>query len=163
MASLLGHCTRRVLLVSLVLLTSACATVSTHVVSLATDTRYAPTQHVEILLEKPQRPYREIALLESRGMVGDTEVQLWQDAREKARSLGADALIRLEVVRTYRPPIVYYDPFLSPYYPWLYPHAHFYPGPFPEYRVMPGGVEYTLKTLAIKYEPVRAQGTGKAE
>lgn len=147
-------------LASIALLVTACATVSTHVVPLTADLKLPPTQHVDILLEKPSRPYREIALLESRGMVGDAEAQLWEDARAKAQALGADALIRLEVERTYHPPVVYYDPFLSPYYPWFYPHAHFYPGPFPEYRVIPGGIEYTLKTMAIKYADATAPGQG---
>jgi len=163
MPRLPGYAPRHIVLASLALLIGACATVSTRVVPLAADAKFAPTQHVDILFEKPQRAHREIALLESRGMTGDTEVQLWEDAREKARALGADALVRLELERTYHPPIVYYDPFLSPYYPWLYPHAHFYPGPFPDYRVIPGGIEYTLKTMAIKYEPAKEKEAGKAE
>lgn len=138
------------------MLTAGCATISTQVVPLSPERHFAPTQSVEILLEKPQRPYAEIALLESRGMVGDTEAQLWEDAREKAGALGADALIRLEVERTIRPPVVvydpFYDPFYSPFYSPFYPRPHFfYPYPFFDYRVIPGGVEYTLKTLAIKY------------
>lgn len=145
------------ILVCAALIIGGCATVSTRVVPLAPELKLAPSQSVDILFEKPKRPYREIALLESRGMVGDTEGQLWQDARAKAQALGADALIRLEVDKTIVPPMVVYDPFLSPFYPSFYPHAHFYPYPFPEYRWIPGGVEYTLKSVAIKY------GTGSSE
>lgn len=133
-------------------LTAACASVSTQVVPLGPTLHLAPSAGVEILLEKPNRPYREIALLESQGMVGDTEADLWQDAREKAQAIGADALVRLEVYRTVHPPIAYYDPFLTPYYSPFYPTPYFFPNPFPEYRVIPGGVAYTLKSLAIKYE-----------
>lgn len=144
---------------------SGCATVSTEVVTLAPDLKLAPSQNVEILLEKPERPYREIALLESRGMVGDTEAQLWQDAREKAQQLGADALIRLEVYKTLVPPMVAYDPFFSPFYSPFYPRPYFYPYyypyPFPEYHVIPGGVEYTLKTLAIKYGTKTGEQNGR--
>lgn len=133
-----------------------CATVSTEVVPLVPELKFPPTENVEILLEKPKRPYIPIALLETRGMVGDTEAELWQHAREKARELGADALIRLEVDKTVRPPVVLYDPFFtpfySPFYSPFYPRPYFYAYPFPEYRVIPGGVEYTLKTLAIKYD-----------
>jgi hypothetical protein len=135
-----------------VLLAAACASVSTQIVPLAPALNLAPSTGVEILLEKPKRPHREIALLESRGMVGDTEADLWQDAREKAQAIGADALVRLEVYRTVHHPIVYYDPFLTPYYSPYYPTPYFFPNPFPEYRVIPGGVAYTLKSLAIKYE-----------
>lgn len=130
---------------------SACATVSTDVVPLSPGLKFTPTPSVDILFEKPRRPYREIALLESRGMVGDGEAQLWQDAREKAQALGADALIRLEVYRTVVPPVAVYDPFLTPYYSPFYPSPYFFAYPFPEYRVIPGGVAYTLKSIAIKY------------
>ena len=82
---------------------------------------------------------------------GQRPVQIHQ-VQKRCRDQEIEGLIRLEVERTYHPPVVYYDPFLSPYYPWFYPHAHFYPGPFPEYRIIPGGIEYTLKTLAIKYD-----------
>jgi hypothetical protein len=133
------------------LLVSGCATVSTQVVRFEPAVQFAPTQSVEILLEKPQRPYREIALLESRGMVGDSEIALWQDAREKAQVLGADALIRLEVDKTVQLPVVLYDPFFSPFYSPYYPHRYFFPPYFTEYRVIPGGPAYTLKTVAIKY------------
>ena len=132
-------------------LVTGCATVSTDVVPLGSGPRLAPSQSVEILLEKPQRPYREIALLESRGMVGDSEAALWQDAREKARALGADALIRLEVDKTVQPPTVIYDPFFSPFYSPYYMHDYFFPPYFAEYHVIPGGAVYTLKTVAIKY------------
>ena len=133
------------------LLVSGCATVSTQVVRFESAVQLAPTQDVEILFEKPQRPYREIALLESRGMVGDGEAALWQDAREKAQALGADALIRLEVDKTVQLPVILYDPFFSPFYSPYYPHRYFYPPYFSEYRVVPGGAIYTLKTLAIKF------------
>jgi hypothetical protein len=132
-------------------LATSCATVTTEVVPLRPGLTLPPTRDVEILLEKPQRPYRELALLESRGWIGDSEAQLWQDAREKARALGADALIRLELHRTVYPPVAYYDPFVTPYYSPFYPSPYFFPSPFPEYRVFPGGAAYTLKTMAISY------------
>jgi hypothetical protein len=132
-------------------LVAGCATVSTDVVPLGSGPPLAPSQSVEILLEKPQRPYREIALLESRGMVSDSEAALWQDAREKAQMLGADALIRLEVDKTVQPPTVIYDPFFSPFYSPYYMHDYFFSPYFAQYHVIPGGTVYTLKTIAIKY------------
>jgi hypothetical protein len=132
-------------------LISGCATVSTEIVTLEPGLQLAPSQRVDILLEKPQRPYREIALLESRGMIGDSEAALWHDAREKAQLLGADALIRLEVDKTVQPPTVVYDPFFSPFYSPYHMHDYFFPPYFTEYRVIPGGAVYTLKTVAIKY------------
>lgn len=145
------------------LLITGCATVSTQVVALDPALKLAPSQRVEILLEKPQRPYREIALLESRGMAGDGEVELLQDAREKAQALGADAIVRLEVEKTVHPPVVVYDPFFSPFYSRysLYHYPYFYPPYYADYRVIPGGTVYTLKTMAIKYATETGKKHGK--
>lgn len=137
-------------LVALVIV--GCATVSTRVVPLDPALKFAPSQRVEILLEKPPRPYTGIALLESRGMVGGGESELLEDAREKARALGADAIIRLEVEKTLQPPVAIYDPPYSPFHPRyaLYRYPYFWPH-YGEHRAIGGGTVYTLKALAIKY------------
>ena len=135
-------------------LLSGCAAVSTRVVPLDLSLTLAPTERVEILLEKPRRPYTQLALLESRGIAGGSESELLEDAREKARTLGADAIVRLELEKTVLPPVVVYDPPFAPFY-YGYPfrrYPHFHPPYFGEYRVLGGGTVYTLKTLAIKYE-----------
>jgi hypothetical protein len=135
-------------------LLSGCAAVSTQVVPLDPSLTLAPTERVEILLEKPRRPYTELALLESRGIAGGSESELLEDARDKARTLGADAIVRLELEKTVLPPVVVYDPPFAPFY-YGYPfrrYPHFHPPYFGEYRVLAGGTVYTLKTLAIKYE-----------
>jgi hypothetical protein len=133
---------------------SGCATVSTQVVPLDPSLRLAPSQRVEILLEKPRRPYAEIALLESRGIAGGGEAELLEDARLKAREIGADAIVRLEVEKSVQPPVMVYDPIFSPfYYPYpFYRHPYVYPPFYGEYRLIGGGTVYTLKALAIKYE-----------
>jgi hypothetical protein len=135
-------------------LLSGCAAVSTQVVPLDPSLTLAPTERVEILLEKPRRPYTELALLESRGIAGGSESELLEDARDKARTLGADAIVRLELEKTVLPPVVVYDPPFAPFY-YGYPfrrYPHFHPPYFGEYRALAGGTVYTLKTLAIKYE-----------
>jgi hypothetical protein len=135
------------------LLVAACTTVSTRVVPLDPELKLAPSQRVEILLEKPQRPYVQIALLESRGMAGGGEAELLEDARAKARALGADAIIRLEVEKTVEPLVAIYDPFYSPFHSryFGYRFPHYYPPHFSEYRLIGGGTVHTLKALAIKY------------
>jgi hypothetical protein len=136
------------------LLLAGCATVVTRVAMLDPAVSLAPTSRVEILLEKPQRPYREIAFLESRGIAGGSEVELLEDAREKARALGADAIVRLELEHTVQPPVVVYEPLFAPFY-YGFPYRRYpmiYPGYFGEYRVVGGGTAYTLRTLAIRYE-----------
>lgn len=135
-----------------VLLISGCATVSTRVVPLDPALKLAPSQRVEILLEKPQRPHTQIALIESRGVAGVGEAELLEDARRTAQALGADAIVRIEVEKTIQPPVAVYDPFYSPFYSryslYRYPYLWPYYG---EYRLIGGGTVYTLKALAIKY------------
>ena len=143
----------------LILLLAGCAGVSTQVVELNPAQRFPPTQNVEVLLEKPQRPYIELGLLESRGDFGATEATLLNDAREKARALGADAILKLETERVYHPPVAVYDPWYDPLYWGYYRYQRFPPFPHPwgAYRVVGGGYEYTVKALAIKYKDSTAK------
>jgi hypothetical protein len=143
----------------LFVLLSGCSGVSTQMVELNPAQRFPPTQNVEVLLEKPQRPYIELGLLESRGDFGATEATLLNDAREKARSLGADAILKLEIERLYHPPVTVYDPWYDPLYWSYYRYRRFspFPDPWGPYRVVGGGYEYTLKALAIKYKEVAAK------
>ena len=67
------------------LLLTACASVTTQVVPLNPARTYPPSQNVEILLTKPNRPHDEIALLETTGALGVSEADLLNNAREKAR------------------------------------------------------------------------------
>ena len=139
----------RTLVAVAALLPAACA-VDTRVVEFNPAQRYPPTQSVEILLQKPQRPHVEIALIESSG---SSEVDLLSDAREKAKALGADAIVKQETERVYHEPVAVYDPFYDPFYygyhRWRpYP---FYGSPWGPYRVVGGGYTYVLRALAIKY------------
>src|SRR5690606_5531795 len=78
-------------------LLAACTT-TTSVVMLDPAAKHPPTASVEILLKPPERPYVEIAKLESRGVAGEPETSVLEDARERARRLGADAIIVQESV-----------------------------------------------------------------
>ena len=142
--------TLRPLIFVAALLLSACAAVSTQIVPLNPALQYAPTQSVEILLQNPTRPHVEIALLESRGF---SEAELLNDAREKAKSLGADAIVRTNVERVDYPPVVVYDPWFDPFYFGYYryrPYPMFH-HPWAAQRVIGGMSEYVLKARAIKY------------
>jgi len=139
-------------------LLAACTT-TTSVVMLDPAAKHPPTASVEILLKPPERPYVEIAKLESRGVAGEPETSVLEDARERARRLGADAIIVQESVDVYQPPVVVYDPW-PPYSPWYYdrwygyPYWH-YPSPFmfgPRAHTLPGGHAYTVRSIAIKYK-----------
>jgi hypothetical protein len=129
---------------------TACATVSTNVTELKPGQKYPPTAHVDVFLQKPERPHTEIALLESRG---ESEVAMLNDAREKARQLGADAIVRTHTHAEYHPPYAVYDPWYDPWF-WGYryrPFSPFYPHPWGSYRVVGGYSIYVLKAVAIKY------------
>ena len=142
--------TSPILWIAAALLLSACASVNTRIVQFNPAHQFAPTQSVEVLLQKPQRPYVEIALIESSGV---SEVELLNDAREKAKALGADAIVRQETDRIYHEPVAIYDPWYDPFY-YGYRRVRpypFYGSPWGPYRVVGGGYTYVLKALAIKY------------
>jgi hypothetical protein len=138
----------------LLALAAACSTVSTEVVELNPGQKYPPTPHVEVFLQKPDRPHVEIALIESRGQ---SEVEMLNDAREKARQLGADAIVRTQTHTEYHPPYAVYDPWYDPWF-WGYryrPWSPFYPHPWGSYRVVGGYNTYVMKAVAIKYKDAK--------
>jgi hypothetical protein len=152
--------TLRSLLLSALLALAACATVDTKVVTLNPALQYPPTKNVEVLLQKPARPHIDIALIESRG---PSEAELLNNAREKAKVLGADAILKLETEAIYSEPVLLYDPWYDPLFYGYYRYRPFPPFPYPwsPYRVVGGGYSYVLKALAIKYtdQPHRKQET----
>jgi hypothetical protein len=144
--------TIRSLIALFTLLIAGCATVSTEVVQYNPKTPYPPTQSVEVLLQKPARPYVDVGLIEARG---GSEAELLNTAREKARALGADAIVKLETERVYHEPVPIYDPWYDPFYwGWGFRHrrfAPFPPHPWAPYRYIGGGFSYVLKVAAIRY------------
>jgi hypothetical protein len=139
-------------------LISGCAT-TTSVVMLDPGKQYPPTTAVQILLKPPDRPYIEIAKLESKGVPGEPETAVLEDARERAAKIGADAIIVQDSSSVYQPPIVIYDPW-PPYLPWYhdrwygYPYWY-YPSPFafgPQTHTLPGGHAYTVRSIAIRFK-----------
>ena len=141
----------------LALVLAGCAP-TTSIVLLDPGKTYAPTQLVQILLKPPTAPYIEIAKLESKGLIGEPEPAVFEDARKRAGEIGADAIIVVETTSVYQPPIVVYDPW-PPYLPWSQDRWHgyrfwFYPVPFPyglEPHTLPGGNVYTVRSIAIKF------------
>lgn len=134
---------------------AGCASVTTRVVATDPAVRYAPTAHVDVLLEPPQRPYLHIAALEAEGVFGVGELEILEDMRERARQLGADAIVRTESRQWYQPPTAVYDPMYDAFF---YPRRHYpfhpYRAPYGGYRWVGGGHYYTAKAIAIKYQPV---------
>ena len=138
---------------------SGCASVTSHVTVFDPTVHYQPTQLVVILLAFPSQPHVNIALIEAEGTAGGSEAQLLDVAREKAQALGADALVRLEVISAYQPPVpVFFGGYGGPtYWGCGYPYGPYYYlpyyGPYPpgSYGWTSGGMVQTLKAIAIKY------------
>jgi len=72
-----------------------CATTTTHYAMLGNENAYPPTEKVEILRNPPAKPYKEIAIFEthSNSPEGGSEIECIQAMAEKAKSIGADAII----------------------------------------------------------------------
>ena len=143
---------------------AGCAAVSTDITVLDPAQKFPPTENVAILFDYPPQPYVKIALIEARGGVGGSESALLDEARKRARALGADAVVRLEVTAAYHPPVRVYDPaYANMFYPYYrYPYRSFYyppysyaPFPYDGYRWVGGGDVQTLKAVAIRYTDKR--------
>ncbi len=137
-----------------------CASVATRVTLQDPVQKFAPTQSVAILMEYPPRPHITIALIEAQGSLGGGEAELLEDARAKARSLGADAIVRMEVSSVYYPPVQIHDPWYGDPFYWHFRYSrrpfYFYPHgysmyPYGDYRRIGGGNVQTLKAVAIRF------------
>ena len=151
----------------LILLLSGCAT-TTSVVLLDPAKTFAPTTSVAILLKPPTQHYVEIAKLESKGMPDEPETAVLEDARARAKQIGAHALIVEETTRHYQPPVILADPW-PPQLPWYHDRWFgyrywFHPSPFaypPTDRVLPGGQVYGVRSIAIRFLEERERGDGR--
>ena len=90
-----------------VALLSACT--RTDAVRMNDSTRYAPSQYLDVLNEPPSQPYEVISLLESRGAVGQSLPALLESMRDRAKRLGADAIIPTEERSQYQAPGFVYN------------------------------------------------------
>lgn len=148
---------RTLVIAGLMLLLCGCAT-TTHVVLLDPAVRHAPTASVAILLKPPTRAYVEIAKLESKGLPDEPESAVLEDARERAKQVGAHAIIVQEATRHYQPPVIIEDPW-PPQLPWYHDRWFgyrywFHPPPFAYYpadRVLPGGDVHVVRSIAIRF------------
>lgn len=92
---------------------SAC--VQTDAIRLDETSRYAPSQNVAVLVEPPSQPHEVISMLESRGAVRQTLPALLESMRERARQLGADAIIPTEELSEQQLQGLIYNAFLGGY------------------------------------------------
>lgn len=136
------------------LLVAACASGPIEVTRLDEGQR-ASSRSVELLREKPHRPHHEIARLELRGRPGAPRWTLYEQLREKARGLGADAIVTVSEERKRQPaPTFEQEPrvTLGNAYPLVLESLD--RGAFPyegEGPATVGGVFWEVEALAIAY------------
>lgn len=116
-----------------------------------------PEQPVAVLEEEPGRPHEVIAQVTARGIPGASIALVHDKLRDKARSLGADAVIAVETRQHFDATPAPYDPPQRPLLGNAYPgplHS-FDPGSFPPegFNVRSRGPYYVAEGLAIRYLP----------
>jgi hypothetical protein len=114
-------------------------------------------KHIELLRGAPARPYEEIGAIEARGRPGEQLGFVRQELRNKARALGADAVIRLDEHnglhasrgREEQPDLIG-NPYPGPVY-------RVDPGsvPAPQLEMQTGGRYYELRGIAVRYADER--------
>ena len=105
---------------------------SSGVILLDPSKTYPPTTNVELLLVEPTRTYEIIAIINAAGSIYNTEAQVMESAREKAKEIGANALFIANNQQRYQAPqqVTNFDG--SP-------------------LTIPGGYTMQIKILAIRY------------
>jgi hypothetical protein len=126
--------------VLIVLLMAGCAA-TTDATLMKKGKTYPPTTEVEILFEKPTRPYEIIAILDSKGLAGVSEVVVLNNMRDKAMQIGADALLPTGRSQIQHQQGIMYNPWLG------------------GYQSVGGGTSSTLRGFAIKWVGATAPGT----
>lgn len=82
----------RTLCAALVLVAvTGCATTSA--VMLDPEKTYSIVSNTQLLVKAPERPYKQIAVLESRGPVNTPLPDLLESMRQKGMEIGADAVL----------------------------------------------------------------------
>jgi hypothetical protein len=135
---------KRLLLSALLLGLAACAVPTPN-----------PGRPVALLQAEPERPHEVIGKVEARGTPGDNLRRVHEQLRDKARALGADAVVEVEVRQHFDATPAPYDapqlPLPGNAYPG--PLHSFEPGAFPPagFDVRARGSYYVIEGLAILF------------
>lgn len=70
---------------------------------------YEPTEYIQLLTEKPSRPYQVIAVIKGNGSPHRKQSLVFKKIEEKAREIGAQAVIPLNSSLTYSPPMTFHE------------------------------------------------------
>jgi hypothetical protein len=96
--------------------------------------KFPKSRFVEILDQKPEKPHVVIATLETKGGIGVSLPEILEDMRNRAKEIGADAIIPTQDVSEYKSPGIIYNPWLG------------------GYQTFPGGRVPALRGYAIVYK-----------
>lgn len=108
--------------------------ISTSVVMTESGKTYPPAARTQLLFKLPDRAYKQIAILESRGAVGTPLPDLLENMRQKGQEIGADAVLPVQDASQENPQGLIYNPLLR------------------GYQTLPGGRVPIIRGIAIKYE-----------
>jgi hypothetical protein len=114
------------------ILVASCSTPRTTAVMLNNSTTYSPTNNIEVLMNPPQKPYIEMALLES--PEGFNIPDLLIEMKETAKQLGADAILYINESTRQHPLSTTYNSIIG------------------GYKSMEGVTYIRVKAIAIKYK-----------
>ena len=120
------------ILIALVIYISGCA--GADVMLLDPSKSYSPTENVQLLLDKPKRPYNIIAVIEAKGSQYNNESQTVRAAQTRAAKIGAHAIFLISNQNEHVSPQVIPNPVLGS----------------PPIYIM-GGNKMTLKFAAIRF------------
>jgi hypothetical protein len=98
----------------------------------------------------------------------EPETAVLEDARERAKQIGAHAIIVQETTSHYQPPVII-DYLWPPQLPWYHDRWFgyrywFHPPPFAYYpadHVLPGGQVYGVRSIAIRFLGEKETGNGR--
>jgi hypothetical protein len=85
-----------------------------------------------------------------------SEVAVFAQLRERARQLGADAIVHQETREVYQAPVRVYEPYYDPFfYPRRFIPYRYHPfgPPYGAFRMVGGGYYTVVKATAIRYDP----------
>ena len=118
---------------SLLVIVAFAGCVNTQIAETNPAKKYPKTSNVEILHTKPTKPYEVIAVLDSVGGVGISEASVVNDMRERAKTIGADAIVVIGAASDRTPQQLMYNPWLG------------------GYQTIGGGEYSKMRAAAIKY------------
>jgi len=95
--------------------------------------QFPPTTSVQLLGAVPNRPYIQIAVLESTGPVNTPMPQLLKSMKKKGMALGADAVIPIQDASTKQEQALIYNAWLG------------------GYQTIGGGILPVVRGIAIKF------------